>query len=148
MSYGFDNFGHSEEQNEMNKQASATQGGTGMAGSGSVEAVNGDITIDYDREPEEDTEMSTVNGNILVGFNSVPSTDVYLATANGVLMSDFEFKVLPDEGAVITEKKGDLTRYLREPYTRIRLRNGGPVMKLKSFVGDIRIRQNTRSKNS
>jgi len=107
-----------------------------VQGSGDVYAVNGNVMVDFSRNPCNNCRFGSLNGTVKLYFLPDLSADLSLKTFNGEIYSDFPVSELPLQVKKTTENN---TRkvYKVERTTQVRIKNGGPEFKLDGFNGDI-----------
>jgi hypothetical protein len=110
----------------------------GVGGSGDVYTVNGDVFVEFNRNPKEDSRFGTLNGELRMIFLPRLSADFLLETFNGEVYSDFTMEYVPHERAVEVERNGK-TVYKTGKGMRVRTGRGGPQIHLDGFNGDMYI---------
>ena len=80
-----------------------------IGGSGEVYAVNGDVTVDFVKNPSKNSRFGSLNGEVRLYFLPNLSADFYLKTFNGEIYSDFPVSYLPIQAETSSEKKGSST---------------------------------------
>lgn len=108
----------------------------GLKGSGEAYAVNGDVTLNFDRNPNAECFFGSLNGEVKLYFLPSLSADFYLKTFNGEVFSDFPVQYLPVEHFYKVEKNGK-TVYKAGHWCSVRAARGGPKIHLKGFNGDM-----------
>lgn len=107
-----------------------------------VSTVNGDITIDYDRSPDGDSEYHTINGTIDVYMPDNLSADVYFQSLHGDLYTDFnDVQRLKPQLSNVSHSKASGIMYHVDKTTPIRIGEGGPKLQFKVLNGDVYIRK-------
>jgi hypothetical protein len=107
-----------------------------IGGSGHVYAVNGEIEVEYDRNPAGDCSAGTVNGDVRLYFQPELSADFYVRTMNGEVFTDFELDALPPRTERSESKNGkNMVRIARS--TGVRAGMGGPEFELRTLNGDM-----------
>jgi len=109
----------------------------GMEGSGKAYALNGGLTVRFARNPEGHCYFGSLNGRVKVFFQSPLSADLRLKTFNGEVFSDFPVTYLPRKGLVEKESKKGKTIFKTDPWTPVRIGDGGPSIDLDGFNGDM-----------
>jgi hypothetical protein len=113
-----------------------------VAGAGEARTVNGNVTVDFVRNPEADCSFSTVSGRVELGFQPRLSADFRLKSFTGEALTDFELKSLPDvETAAQRSEKGGRFVYKRDRFTRVRAGQGGPLITCETLSGKIIIKK-------
>lgn len=111
---------------------------SGLAGSGKVYALNGEVELDFDRNPKSDCYFGSLNGDVDIGVQENFSADLLIKTFNGDVYTDFPVTYLPHQ-AIEKKKKGGKFVYKTGKRTKVRVANGGPVIELDGFNGDINV---------
>jgi len=107
-------------------------------GSLRVKTVTGDVILS---EASGSGVAETISGDMQIYFGDAPDVDIELASRFGKLFSDFDYSEIPGSDELLIEKVGDLTSYRKNPFSRIRIGEGGENLKLKSLSGDIAIQK-------
>lgn len=104
--------------------------------------VNGNITINYDRAPDSDSEYHTINGTIDVHVPDNLSADVYFQSMHGDLYTDFNNlrRLKPQVNKQSHSNSSGIT-YQVDKTTPIRIGDGGPKLRFKVLNGDVYIRK-------
>ena len=105
-------------------------------GSGAVHAVNGEILVEYKRNPAGNCSVGTINGDVHLYFQPGLSADFYLKTMNGEVFTDFEVAALPSR-TERSEKKNGASVYRIAHTTGVRAGRGGPEFELSTLNGDM-----------
>jgi hypothetical protein len=122
-------------------EVSNVNGGIDMSaitGAGLATTVNGEVNVDFRRNPDARCGFKTVNGSIEVQMPDDLSADLKLKTFNGDVYSDFDVTGLPRE-LPVPEKIGRKTVYRGNEFFSVRAGTGGPEMLFETLNGDIRI---------
>ncbi len=108
-----------------------------IGGSGEAYAVNGDVTIDFMKNPSQQSRYGSLNGEVRLYFISALAADFYLKTFNGAIYSDFPVSYLPMkvERSIENEKERCIYRLNRQSVVRIG--GGGAKIELDGFNGDM-----------
>ena len=107
-----------------------------IGGSGDVYTINGDLTIDFNRNPDEESRYGSLNGEVKLYFQSDLSADFQLKTFNGDIYSDFEMTYIPNKPQTVKKRKGK-TVYKAGQTMGVRVGKGGPEILLDGFNGDM-----------
>jgi hypothetical protein len=107
-----------------------------IAGSGEAYALNGDVKIDFVKNPSKDSRFGSLNGDVRLHFLPGLSADFYLKTFNGEFFSDFPVSYLPLKAETYSGNKKGLKIYKVNRRTAVRAGNGGPAIELDMFNGD------------
>jgi hypothetical protein len=76
-----------------------------IVGAGTARTANGDVTVDFTKNPDSDCSFKTVNGDIDVTFVKNLSADFRLKTRFGDAYSDFPVSYLPVQSTATEERK-------------------------------------------
>jgi hypothetical protein len=113
-------------------------GMSGIAGSGLVSTVNGNVDVRFRKNPDARCGFKTVNGSIEIGLPDDLAADLRLKTFNGEVYSDFNVTGLPRQASA-PERIGRRTVYRGDEFFSVRAGGGGPEMVFETLNGDIRI---------
>ncbi|UCE17586.1 MAG: hypothetical protein JSV84_11945 [Gemmatimonadota bacterium] len=108
-----------------------------IGGSGEVYAVNGDVTVDFVKNPSKNSRFGSLNGDVRLHFLPKLSADFYLKTFNGEIYSDFPVSYLPIQSETSSSKNGSRYVYKVNRETAVRAGDGGPEIELDGFNGDM-----------
>jgi hypothetical protein len=111
-----------------------------IGGSGEAYAVNGEVKLDFDKNPKNKCRFGALNGEVYLHFQPGLSADFYLKTFNGEFYTDFRVKAMAPE-MFQTEDKNGKRVYKAGHLCRVRAGNGGPKIKLDGFNRDMYILQ-------
>jgi hypothetical protein len=113
----------------------------GIAGSGTFSTVNGDIKVEFARNPASNSSFRTINGRLDAQFAEDLSADLRLKTFNGEVYTDFTVTSLPS--ASYTENRHERRKVYRNGESfRVRAGRGGPELSFDTLNGDIYIVRN------
>jgi hypothetical protein len=107
-----------------------------VRGSGEAHTVNGDITLEFDRNPEDDCSFKTINGEVRLYFLAGLSAQFNLKTFNGEIFTDFEVESMPPQ-TFYAEKGNGRRVYKAGHLCRVRTGKGGPDITMDGFNGDM-----------
>ncbi len=110
-----------------------------VRGAGRVQTVNGPIVASFAAAPDAPTLFKTINGNIDVTFPRAMAADLTMKTFNGGLFTDFDIQPLPQSAAARVDKRGGLSVYRSNEFTRVRTGRGGPEVTFDTLNGDVRV---------
>ncbi|HYQ86972.1 MAG TPA: DUF4097 family beta strand repeat-containing protein [Bacteroidota bacterium] len=111
---------------------------SGIAGSGSFSTVNGDIKVEFTKNPASNSTFQTINGRLDAEFAEDLSADLRLKTFNGEVYTDYTVTSLP--AASFTEKRHERKKVFRNSDSfRVRVGHGGPELFFDTLNGDIYI---------
>ncbi len=117
---------------------------TGISGSALVHALNGEITVTFNRVTAKPMAFSSLNGDIDVTFPADIKANVSFKSGQGDVMSDFDIQILPGNQQQIVEdsrNKGGKYRVKVDRVTRGTINGGGPEIQFTNHNGDIVIRK-------
>jgi hypothetical protein len=114
----------------------------GISGSVIAESVNENIEVSF-RQLDDSGAMSmqSVNGDLILGLPTGAGAELHIDSAEGEITSDFEVDVVPSKPVVTRDNKRGGVDVKVESVIVARVGSGGPVFKLKTLNGDIRIRK-------
>jgi hypothetical protein len=118
-------------------------GGIEMAeigGSGRAYALNGAVTVRFNRNPQGPSYYGSLNGDVDLFFLPNLAADLRLKTFNGGIYTDFPVTSLPSSAAK-PERRGTKFVYRSNDFFGVRVGAGGPEIKLDGFNGNIRIHE-------
>jgi len=110
-----------------------------VAGSGAARTVNGEVAVLFTANPRTACTFASINGAIDLGFRPDLSADFRIKTFNGAVYTDFDMTALPTR-LVSNESSPGRQRFKADAYTSTRVGDGGPVIQIDGFNGEIRIR--------
>jgi hypothetical protein len=104
--------------------------------------VNGDLTVNYVQNPQQESSFYTLNGTLTAVFQPGLSADVRLKTMNGAYYTDFDdVQVLPTSINLSQDKKSNGTVYRINKNSDIRIGSGGRLYKFETLNGNIYIKK-------
>ncbi|MCJ7679327.1 MAG: hypothetical protein MUP70_01245, partial [Candidatus Aminicenantes bacterium] len=114
----------------------------GIAGSGSAHTVNGEVQVNFDRNPQKDCSFKTINGDLELHFPNNLEADFRLKTFHGEAYTDFDYKKLPVK-VEKTEKNDDKGKYVYRSnhIFGVRIGKGGPEITMDTLNGDLLIKK-------
>jgi len=107
----------------------------------SLESVNGELDVSFDRAPASDCDIETINGDINLSLPTGSGLDVALDQFNGRMVSEFDVDTLELPATVEKSTDEGGTRYRIQQSAGLRLDGGGPKFSISSLNGDVRIRK-------
>jgi hypothetical protein len=113
----------------------------GLANCASVEAVNGDVDLEFVRKPGAACRVDTINGDITVRVPGGSDFDLSLDLFNGRIVSDFDVEPLALPAVVETSEDDDGREYRISQAAGLRIGRGGPMFTIASLNGDVNIRK-------
>ena len=104
--------------------------------------VNGNVTVNYLKNPLGASSYHTINGTINVSYQADLSADLTFKSMNGEYFTEFaNYKLMPSEVEQNNVKSGNGTRYKVSSRSPIRIGNGGPKLKFETLNGNIYIKK-------
>jgi len=110
----------------------------GASGSGRAYALNGQLTVEFDENPDSDCYFGSLNGKIQVAFQSGFSADLRFKTFNGDVYTDFPITYLNPRKPSRKREKGKFV-YKSDRSFGARVGRGGPEIEFDGFNGDIHV---------
>lgn len=107
-------------------------------GAGIAKTVNGDVKLQFARNPQGPVEMATINGLLDIGLQPNLSADLRMKNFHGDVFSDFEMTSRPG-GVVTRDQSGSKHRFKADSFMNARVGNGGPEIVLNGFNSNIQI---------
>jgi len=102
--------------------------------------VNGKITVDFNKDPNNKCEFKTINGDINVLCSKNLSADVSYKSMNGDFYSNYEMAPIAPENVKEQKKKGTTTIYKLGHHPQFRIGNGKVKMSFETLNGDMVIK--------
>lgn len=109
-----------------------------ISGSGDAYTVNGDVTLRFNHNPRDDCRFGSLNGEVRLHFQPGLRADFKLKTFNGEFYTDFDVDYVPSLQFAEVESNGE-TVYRAGHTTVVRVGEGGPMIELDGFNGDMYI---------
>lgn len=114
----------------------------GISGSVIAESVNDTIDVSFDRLDDVNvSSFESLNGDLSLRLPGNAGAQLHLDSARGEIFSDFEVDVVPTEGTVQRDEDGNGVSVRIENVIVAKINGGGPIVRLKTLHGDIRIRK-------
>ena len=110
----------------------------GASGSGRAYALNGQLTVEFDENPDSDCYFGSLNGKIQVAFQSGFSADLRFKTFNGDVYTDFPITYLNTRKPSRKREKGKFV-YKSDRSFGARVGRGGPEIEFDGFNGEIHV---------
>ena len=110
----------------------------GASGSGRAYALNGQLTVEFDENPDSDCYFGALNGKIEVAFRSGFSADLRFKTFNGDVYTDFPVTYLNPRKPSRKRENGKFV-YKSDRSFGARVGRGGPEIEFDGFNGDIHV---------
>lgn len=113
---------------------------TNISGSAIAETVNADIEIGFvEIDGSEAMSLISLNGNLSLGLPDDAGVELHIDTAEGDIYSDFEVDVRPAEPLIERRDDRGGVEVRVESVIVAHVNGGGPVIRLKTLNGDIKI---------
>ena len=116
---------------------------TDIAGSGEAVTANGGIKASFVSAPRGNSLFRTINGDLVLTVPGAFAADLDMKTFNGGLFTDFEAAPRAIKASLPERKDGKLV-YQTNPFAAVRIGNGGPLLTLDTFNGDVRVLRRAR----
>ena len=110
-----------------------------IAGGTTAHTINGNVDIDYSKNPNTDCRYYTLNGNIRVNFPSVVSGRMSFKSFNGDLYTNID--PLTPMPAIVNKKETEKGIKYKVESERYQIRSGGPMFDVETFNGDAYIKE-------
>ena len=111
-------------------------------GSTYAHTVNGDVSVNYLTNPDEESSYYTINGNIRVSYQPGLSADLQFKSMHGDFFTDFaDAELLPSSVTKMQQKKGEGTVYKLNAITSVRFGKGGRIFKFETLNGNVYIKK-------
>lgn len=121
-----DNINGSIKLSHITKEASAS-------------TINGDVDVEYDKNPDKACRFYTLNGDINAWFQKGLAANMSFESYNGDFYTNVEqLESLPV--AVEKEERGDGTKY-KVNGNRFKIGNGGVLLDFETFNGDVYLKE-------
>ncbi len=113
---------------------------TGAAAAVIAEALNQDISVSFaSLDGVSASSIASINGDLSLGLPGRPKVQVHIDTARGEISSDFDIEVLPSEPTVSRSQEKGTIEISVENMIVANINGGGPVIRMKTLNGDIKI---------
>ena len=123
---------------------------TRVGGSVVAHTTNGGVHVTLTRvTPQKPMAFTTLNGDVDVTFPASTKANLKLRSDQGNIFTDFELKVLPESSAAIiedTRKEGGRYRIEINKSLSGAINGGGPDFEMRSFTGNIFVRDGSKGK--
>jgi len=101
--------------------------------------INGDVDIEYAKNPVKDCKFYSLNGNINAYFQKGLAANFSFESFNGDFYTDIEpLESLPVK--VTETKNGENVKY-KVNGNRYKIRTGGPLLDFETFNGDVYLKE-------
>ncbi|MCU1233552.1 MAG: hypothetical protein JWP63_1519 [Candidatus Solibacter sp.] len=108
-----------------------------VAGSGTVNTLNGKVKVQYSKNPTKATQFKTLNGEVDVYFRSGLDADLKFKKLNGGIYTDFEVRGEPSTDA--GDSRSGRFVYRSSRGISGRTGKGGPELSFETLNGSIRL---------
>lgn len=112
-----------------------------ISGATNAHTINGNVDIDYTKNPGSDCRYYTLNGDIHVNFPSVVSGRMSFKSFNGDLYTNFD--PLTSLPPLVNKKESDKGVKYKIEDQRYQIRSGGPMLDVETFNGDAYLKEKT-----
>ena len=112
---------------------------TDVSGQTAVNAINKDINIAYQKNPSKDSKFISINGDLNIVFAGEPDAEVIYKTMNGDFYTSYDVSMMAPIIKKTNKKKGRGIKYKLGSTNRLLVGKGGPVYRLETLNGDIKI---------
>lgn len=114
-----------------------------IRGSVIAESVNESIDVSFTEiaGAESATALASVNGDLTLAIPENTGVRLHLDTASGQIYSDFEVDAQHSEPIIERDEDDDGIQVRVESIIIVDINGGGPVVRMKTLHGDIRIRR-------
>jgi hypothetical protein len=100
-----------------------------ITGSINANTTGGSIETGFVRQPDSDCRLNTMAGSIMICLPDEAAVDITAETMGGNITSDFNLKTESGNG------------FFGKTFVKDRIKNGGPMMMLKTSWGNIQIKK-------
>ncbi len=108
------------------------------AGSGRVYALNGEVKVLFQKNPDGPSYFGSLNGDVELTFVSSLAATFRLKTFNGEVYTDFPVTYVASAQPIREQRRGkSIYKYDRD--FGVQVGKGGPEIELDAFNGDIHI---------
>ncbi len=112
----------------------------GAKGSGRVYAVNGKVTVIFNKNPDSACYFGTITGDVEIAFRSPLSANFRIKSKFGEAYSDFPVEYINKSVPLEIRKKGKYV-YKSNNSVYFRVGDGGPEIELDTLTGDMLIKR-------
>jgi hypothetical protein len=109
-------------------------------GSGRAYAVNGDVKVIFNKNPDSACYFGTINGDVEITFQPLLSANFRIKSIYGEAYSDFPVEYINKSMPIEVRKKGKYV-YKSDRSVYFRVGDGGPEIELDTLTGDILIKE-------
>ncbi len=112
-----------------------------VGGAGTATTVNGELHVQFRRNPQAACDFGNVNGDVDVTFQPGLDADVRFHTLNGGGWSDFPYTLQPLQTEQTSDRRDGLFVVKGRWSQGIRIGAGGPQLSFGTVNGDVLIRK-------
>jgi len=112
---------------------------TALAGQTYASTINGDVDVEYSRNPNEDSRYYSLNGDINALFVKGLAANMTFKSFNGDLYTNVQN--LQSMSAIIEKKQDKDGTNLKIGGNRFKVGNGGAVLDFETFNGDVIVKE-------
>ena len=113
---------------------------SGISGSVIAESLNNTIDLSFDSIDDVNvTSLESMNGELNLRLPANIGVQIHLDTSQGEIISDFEVDVQPSTPTVVRDDEDGGVSVRIESVIIANINGGGPIIRMKSMNGDIRI---------
>ena len=105
----------------------------------SIEAINGDVELEFSTLPNNACSVETINGDIRLGVPPGSGLDVALDLFNGRVTSEFDVSPITMPAVVEKSDVEGQSRYRISQSAGVRIGRGGPLFTIASLNGDVNL---------
>lgn len=117
---------------------------TNINGSVIAESVNAPIVVGLTAvAPGGATSLSSLNGDITLSLPANVKTELHLDSGRGEVVSDFELDVKPVKPTIERNERRGGVSVRMENIVVANVNGGGPVIRIKTYNGDIKLSKGT-----
>ena len=110
-----------------------------ITGKTNANTINGNVDIDYMKNPGGDSRYYTLNGDIHVNFPTTVSATMSFKSFNGDLYTNIDpLETLP---AIVNKTETSKGIKFKVESDRFKIRSGGPLLDVETFNGDAYIKE-------
>jgi len=110
-----------------------------LAGQTYASTINGDVEVEYSRNPNEDSRYYSLNGDINALFIKGLAANLSFKSFNGDLYTNVEN--LQGMSAIIEKKQDKEGTNLKIGGNRFKVGNGGALLDFETFNGDVIVKE-------
>lgn len=113
-----------------------------LSSAAEAHTINGDVDVEYDRNPQKECRFYTLNGDINAMFQPSLSANLTFESFNGNFYTNIErLENLPQK--VVKTSRGDGVRY-KITGNQFKVGTGGPLLEFETFNGNVYLKESTQ----